>query len=44
MVAETSNRDPVREGVVSHRGRFQGVCGRKSINFKLGSGTALLFT
>lgn len=44
MVAETSNRDPVRESVVSHRGRFQGVRGRKSINFKLGSGTALLFT
>lgn len=32
------------ESVVSHRGRFQSVCGRKGINFKLGSKTALLFT
>lgn len=44
MVVETSNRDAVRESVVSHRGRFQSDCGRKCINFNLGSTTTLLFT
>lgn len=44
MVVETSNRDPVTESVISHRGRFLSVCGRKGINFKFGIKTALFFT
>lgn len=43
MVIETSNRNPVRESVVSHRGRFQSVRGRKGINFKLGIKTAVVY-